>query len=112
MIPSKGPKEIFGYGKSPLVNYEGTGTFQLKILEKEITIQIQPDVVYNHSPSYRSKTKKHLITELKWQKKNAITISLEGWEPGKFTIFKLTDTVIKKELSLKIRPGKYKITKN
>ena len=118
MIPSKGTKEIFGYGKSPLVNYEGTGTFQLKILEKEIIIHIQPDVVYNHSLSYRSKTKKQLITELKRQKKHAITISLEGWESGKFTIFKLTDTGAKKkikvikELSLKIRPGKYKITKN
>ena len=38
MIPSKAPKEIFGYGKSPYVNYEGTGTFQIKISEKEIII--------------------------------------------------------------------------
>ena len=117
MIPSKAPKEIFGYGKSPYVNYEGTGTFQIKISEKEIIIRIQPDVVYNHSLSHRSKMKKHLITELKRQKKHAIKISVDGWESGKFTIFKLTDAGIKKkiksikELSLKITPGKYIITK-
>ena len=117
MIPSKAPKEIFGYGKSPYVNYEGTGTFQIKISEKEIIIRIQPDVVYNHSLSHRSKMKKHLITELKRQKKHAIKISVDGWESGKFTIFKLTEAGIKKkiksikELSLKITPGKYIITK-
>ena len=117
MIPSKSPKEIFGYGKSPFVNYEGTGTFQIKISEKEIIIHIQPDVVYNHSLSHRSKMKKHLITELKRQKKHAIKISVDGWESGKFTIFKLTEAGIKKkiksikELSLKITPGKYIITK-
>ena len=117
MIPSKAPKEIFGYGKSPYVNYEGTGTFQIKISEKEIIIRIQPDVVYNHSLSHRSKMKKHLITELKRQKKHAIKISVDGWESGKFTIFKLTEAGIKKkiksikELSLMITPGKYIITK-
>ena len=117
MITSKSPKEIFGYGKSPLVNYEGTGTYQLKISEKEIIVHIQPDVVYNHSLSYRSKKKKHLITEFEDQKKHAMTISIDGWESGKFTIFKLTETGKKKkikgikELSLKIAPGKYKITK-
>ena len=117
MIPSKSPKEIFGYGKSPFVNYEGTGTFQIKISEKEIIIHIQPDVVYNHSLSHRLKMKKHLITELKRQKKHAIKISVDGWESGKFTIFKLTEAGIKKkiksikELSLKITPGKYIITK-
>ena len=117
MITSKSPKEIFGYGKSPLVNYEGTGTYQLKISEKEIIVHIQPDVVYNHSLSYRSKKKKHLITEFEDQKKHAMTISIDGWESGKFTIFKLTETGKKKkikdikELRLKITPGKYKITK-
>ena len=117
MITSKSPKEIFGYGKSPLVNYEGTGTYQLKISEKEIIVHIQPDVVYNHSLSYRSKKKKHLITEFEDQKKHAMTISIDGWESGKFTIFKLTETGKKKkikgikELRLKIAPGKYKITK-
>jgi len=61
--------------------------------------------------------KKHLITELKRQKKHAIKISVDGWESGKFTIFKLTETGTKKkiksikELSLKITPGKYIITK-
>ena len=117
MTTSKSPKEIFGYGKSPLVNYEGTGTYQLKISEKEIIVHIQPDVVYNHSLSYRSKKKKHLITEFEDQKKHAMTISIDGWESGKFTIFKLTETGKKKkikgikELRLKIAPGKYKITK-
>lgn len=117
MITSKSPKEIFGYGKSPLVNYEGTGTYQLKISEKEIIVHIQPDVVYNHSLSYRSKRKKHLITEFEDQKKHAMTISIDGWESGKFTIFELTETGKKKkikgikELRLKIAPGKYKITK-
>ena len=76
MITSKSPKEIFGYGKSPLVNYEGTGTYQLKISEKEIIVHIQPDVVYNHSLSYRSKKKKHLITEFEDQKKHPMTCLL------------------------------------
>ena len=55
-------ENIFGIDDSPLVKYDGTGSYQIQIQGDSLTLTIQPDVNYLHELYGRSPGE--LVTEL------------------------------------------------
>lgn len=115
--PSKNIKGVFGYGTSPLVSYDGTGNYQLRISEKEIELHIQPDVIHNTEQWRRIKEKNDVVTELIYNKEHTMKIRLDGWNNDKYTLNKVLDgkekkVAVTRELSFKLTPGNYRIIRN
>ncbi len=114
--PSKNVKEVFGYGTSPLVSYDGTGNYHFSISEKEIELHIQPDVIHHTEQWRQTKEKDDVVTELFYDKERKIQLYLDGWQNGKFTVYKVLEgneilVAEVKELDLKLSSGYYKIIK-
>jgi hypothetical protein len=115
--PGPAVKNIFGIGNSPLVKYNGTGNYQLKISDNEIELHIQPDVKHLVELWQRRPLSEGLATELDYGNKNSMQIHLQNWEKGSFHVYKLTedkkvlvDSIDK--LNFNISPGNYLIIRN
>jgi hypothetical protein len=114
--PSKNVKEVFGYGTSSLISYEGTGNYYFTISEKEIELHIQPDVIHHTEQWRRTKEKDDVVTGLVYDKERKIQLYLDGWENGKYTVYEVLDGKQTKkgvvsELNLNLSPGHYRIAK-
>jgi len=103
-------KNIVGIGNSPLVKYDGTGSYQIQIQGDSLTLHIQPDVHYLTPLHLKSSTK---VTDLI---SNVVhTMKLDFFSSGEMTLYKVEEdgknTFVKNinPKSFSVSPGVYKI---
>jgi hypothetical protein len=98
LAPQQSVKEINGYGNSPLVKYDGTGIYSLKISDKMISITIQPDATWLIEPWLQPKAGK-MITSLDYNATHIFELDLKKWKASKCIVYKI-DGNNKKEIAL------------
>ena len=114
--PKPTVEEIFGYGNSPLVKYNGTGNYKILISENHMDVIIQPDVKYNMELWQRGRIPDGGVTEFIFDNLNKMTLEIEGWGKGNYVLHKQENGEKTKvqELELlefEITPGTYRIEK-
>ncbi len=107
---------ISGRGNSPLVQYNGSGIYTIQIVNSELFITLEPNYTWLMNPSSGSGT--GMVTQLDFTTSNQISISLDTWGAGNYTLHSISGTVrtkvgdITNLSSLSLQPGKYVVTKN
>ena len=113
---SRKVREIIGIGNSPIVSYTGTGIYFINDTDEGLQLRLMPDHKWIQEP-WNSRNS-GLVSELDHEKVNTMSIELDRWKGGDYTIWKLEDgqrheagrTNSLSDLNLK--PGNYLITRN
>ncbi len=87
------PRLITGVGKSPFVEYEGTGIYRIKVGDKYLEIEVNPDAEINPEADPMNTALGKTLTKL-YEREREMVIRLGG-----------------KEYRLKVKPGNYRIKK-
>ena len=80
---------IIGRGNSPVVQYNGTGIYKIKVSLDQLSISIEPNFSWLMNPS--SGTGSGIVTQLDYNSENIISIVLDGWSSGNFTLYSVKD---------------------
>jgi hypothetical protein len=108
-------REIAGCGRSPLVGYEGSGAYFLRVAGDHIELVIRPDVSYPRPLWQRPGRPPWTPTcELDSQTGHPFSLHLSGWE-GKLQVQRLdngpADSRQTTAGSLQLTPGRYRISR-
>lgn len=85
------PKLIVGVGSSPLVRYNGTGIYRIKVGEKYLDIEINPDAEINPAADPMNTAVGKTLTKL-YDRVREMVINIGG-----------------KQINLKVKPGTYRV---
>jgi len=108
-------KNIYGRGNSQLVSYSGSGIYRINESNNELHISIEPDFFWIRAPW--NSIGSGLVTQLNYTTVNTLSIYLDNWNEGNYTIYMLNGTVRTKIsyltniFSLQLLPGNYVIVK-
>ncbi len=108
-------ENIVGIGNSPLVKYDGTGSYQIFLDDDSVTVHIQPDVNYLHGLWERHNLAER-VTELISDEQH--TMKLDFLSSSQTALYKVeddgTNTFVKNinPKSFSISPGIYKMKNN
>ena len=118
-FPYRGPsalREIVGWGNSPAVRYDGTGSYRIAIEEDELRVRLFPDVAYTR-PVWQRPSANPLpkLCVIDTETPRRLEILLPGWRGIPLRAERTDDAgrgqppVTGRVLSL--RPGTYRITR-
>ena len=116
IAPDPDLQEITGYGSSPLVSYNGTGIYFLKISGKEILLSIEPNSKWIVEP-WQQWRYRQPVTDLDYVTPHDFELKLEKLNPAKCKVYRIENgnniPVRLKENKIKFdaMPGEYLITK-
>jgi hypothetical protein len=111
------PSEVIGYGCSPLIKYDGSGLYFLKISDKGARLSIEPDARWDSEPWLQSKYNK-IVTSLDYNTKHSFELKLDGINLRKCAVYRLEGkekkrvTLQEDLLKFDVLPGEYLIIKN
>ena len=108
-------REIAGCGRSPLVSYEGSGAYFLRVEEDKIELLILPDVTYPRPLWQRPGRPPWTPTcELDSQTPHNFCVHLPGWE-GTLKVESLADGAVPSREthngSIDLVPGRYRMSR-
>lgn len=112
---SRTVKHIAGTGNSPLVSYSGSGLYFMDDEEDGLHITLEPNYEWVGEP-WNSKAG-GLVTSLDETTANTLSIQLEQWTGGNYTVYKVTGNKEEKLLDtgslteLELVPGEYVVRK-
>lgn len=107
-------KSIMGHGNSQLVSYTGSGVYFIDEKDGELFVTLQPNYRWVSDP-WKAEWLTKKVTELDYNTKNAISISLARWGTGSYTIYKIDNNnrqkllVVDKLQNISLLPGEYVI---
>jgi hypothetical protein len=110
------PRQLVGYGSSPLLAYEGTGAYFVDIAADRIDLTILPDAVFVRPP-WQKQTQKpwELTCALDPKARHPLTLRLPGWPAGSALVRRLDPggeaelSVSAPDLSFEAGPGTYRL---
>ncbi len=110
-VKSAALQRIAGVGKSPIIQYEGTGAYFLDRLSAGVwRLEVMPDAVVLRDPFERASPKK-TVTELHYNE-NKMTISIPDLSAG-FVVTGTDGKIVSNDGNgFSIRPGVYTIMRN
>ncbi len=114
--PLDGVRRIIGFQSSPVVQYSGTGCYNVEVGDDQIRITIEPNAK-QLKPLWGKGFLKEPVVELDYKSPHPFKLKIEGWNAGDCTLYRIEGgerTEISfsgGKLQFDATPGEYLITK-